>query len=73
MRPSASNDKFSLFLAGFVDLRNDRLVADDLGRVRAQYEAALQAGRGDSMTECCSNPPALEPTIFGLAARRGRA
>lgn len=45
MKPSESNDKYSLFLPRFVEanVRKDKTKADDLQRVKDQFESAAKA------------------------------
>lgn len=43
MVPANDGDLHSLFLPRFVELRHDKTQADDLQRVRDQFEAAIQA------------------------------
>lgn len=43
MRPSESNELHSLFLPRFVERRLDKSVADDLAKIEAQQQAAMDA------------------------------
>lgn len=43
MKPSESNELHSLFLPRFVERRLDKSVADDLTRIEAQQQAAMEA------------------------------
>ena len=43
LEPSKSNSLFSLFLPRFVERRDDKTTADDLDRIKAQFEAAMKA------------------------------
>ena len=42
MKPSASNEKYSVFLPRFVELRSDKHVADSLERVIEQFDNAVK-------------------------------
>lgn len=42
MKPSASNSKYSLFLPRCEEIRNDKHVADDLQRIKDQFESAIK-------------------------------
>lgn len=42
MKPSGNNEKYSLFLPRFLEFRLDKSVADDLQKVKDQFESALQ-------------------------------
>jgi DNA ligase-1 len=42
MKPTGNNDKYSLFLPRFVEFRRDKTVADDLQKVKDQFDSALE-------------------------------